>query len=37
MLFIYREAYYNKEIKSDVTEIIIAKNKEGTCETVKLD
>lgn len=37
VLLLYRDSYYNTNIKSNITEIIIAKNKHGVCKTVKLE
>lgn len=37
ILFLYRDSYYNKEIKSNSTEIIIARNRNGEFETAKLE
>ena len=36
VLFLYRDSYYNKENKSDITEIIIAKNNYGEVGITKL-
>ena len=36
ILFIYRDSYYNKENKSDITDIIVAKNNDGSIDTVKV-
>lgn len=36
ILFIYRDSYYNKENKSNITDIIIAKNENGNIDTIKL-
>ena len=37
ILFLYRDSYYNKENKSNMTEIIIGKNKNGKIGTTKLE
>lgn len=36
ILFIYRDSYYNKENKSDITDIIVAKNNDGYIDTVRV-
>ena len=36
ILFLYRDSYYNKDNKSDITDIIIAKNTEGAINTIKV-
>lgn len=36
ILFLYRDSYYNKENKSNITEIIVAKNEKGKIGTAKL-
>lgn len=36
ILFLYRDSYYNKENKSNITDIIIAKNNDGNINTIKL-
>lgn len=36
ILFLYRDSYYNKDNKSDITDIIIAKNNEGAINTIKV-
>lgn len=36
ILFLYRDSYYNKENKSNITDIIIAKNYNGKVGTIKL-
>ena len=36
ILFLYRDSYYNKENKSDITDVIIAKNNDGTTGTIKV-
>lgn len=37
VLFIYRDSYYNKNNKSNLTEIIVANNKNGKTGTVELE
>lgn len=37
VLFMYRDSYYNKNNKSNLTEIIVAKNENGKTGTVKLE
>ena len=37
ILFLYRDSYYNKENKSNMTEIIVEKNKNGKIGTTKLE
>ena len=36
ILFLYRDSYYNKENKSDITDVIIAKNFDGMLDTIKV-
>ena len=36
ILFLYRDSYYKKENKSNITEIIVAKNENGKTGTAKL-
>lgn len=36
ILFLYRDSYYNKENKSDITEVIVAKNNGGSTKTIKI-
>ena len=36
ILFLYRDSYYKKENKSNITEIIVAKNENGRTGTAKL-
>lgn len=36
ILFLYRDSYYNKNNKSDITEVIIAKNNDGDIKTIKV-
>lgn len=36
ILFLYRDSYYNKENKSNITEVIVAKNNEGNIDTIKI-
>ena len=36
ILFLYRDSYYNKEIKSDITDVIVAKNSDGMLDTIKV-
>ena len=36
ILFLYRDSYYNKINKSNITEVIISKNNEGNIDTIKL-
>ena len=36
ILFLYRDSYYNKENKSDITDVIIAKNYNGKLDTIKV-
>ncbi len=36
ILFLYRDSYYNKENKSDITDVIIAKNNDGAIDTIKV-
>ncbi len=36
ILFLYRDSYYNKENKSNITEIIVAKNNGGKISNVKI-
>ena len=36
ILFLYRDSYYNKENKSDITDLIIAKNFDGKLDTIKV-
>lgn len=36
ILFLYRASYYNQNIEDNATEVIIAKNSDGKCDTVKL-
>ena len=36
ILFLYRDSYYNKDNKSDITDVIIAKNNEGAIDTIKV-
>ena len=36
ILFLYRDSYYNKENKSNITEIIVSKNENGKTGTAKL-
>ena len=36
ILFLYRDSYYNKDNKSDITDVIIAKNNEGAINTIKV-
>lgn len=37
VLFIYRDSYYNVENKSNITEIIVAKNENGKTGTIELE
>ena len=36
ILFLYRDSYYKKENKSNITEIIVSKNENGKTGTAKL-
>lgn len=36
ILFLYRDSYYNKDNKSDITELIIAKSNHGDTNTIKI-
>ena len=36
LLFLYRDSYYNKENKSDITDVIVAKNDGGAMDTIKV-
>lgn len=36
ILFLYRDSYYNEKNKSNVTDIIVAKNNDGGINTIKL-
>ena len=36
ILFLYRDSYYNKENKSDITDVIVAKNNDGAIDTIKV-
>ena len=36
ILFLYRDSYYNKENKSDITDVIVAKNDGGAMDTIKV-
>lgn len=36
ILFLYRDSYYNRENKSNIAELIIAKNNEGNTSTIEL-
>ena len=37
ILFLYRDSYYNKANKNEITEIIVAKSNDGQTGTIKLD
>ena len=36
ILFLYRDSHYNKENKSDITEVIVAKSNDGNMDTIKV-
>ena len=36
LLFLYRDSYYNKKNKSDITEVIVAKSNDGNMDTIKV-
>ena len=36
ILFLYRDSYYNKKNKSDITEVIVAKSNDGNMDTIKV-
>lgn len=36
ILFLYRDSYYEKNSKSNITEVIVAKNNEGKIDTIKV-
>lgn len=36
ILFLYRDSYYNKDNKSNITDLIIVKNNEGDIATIKI-
>lgn len=36
ILFLYKDSYYNKENKNDITDVIIAKNFDGMLDTIKV-
>lgn len=37
ILFLYRDSYYNKANKNEITEIIVAKSNDGQIGTIKID
>jgi len=36
ILFLYRDSYYDKNNKSDITELIVGKNNDGSIDTIKI-
>lgn len=36
ILFLYRDSYYNKKNKSNITDVIVSKNNDGAIDTIKL-
>ena len=36
ILFLYRDSYYTKKNKSDITEVIVAKSNDGNMDTIKV-